>query len=151
MVYASAPIELKRGSLFGKASYCWWRVCSTNPTYLLGLLRSGGSIANKWLLAPTRAWATPSLIGIWHTLHRSIFALEVDFGLFKSLSIRRHGRLSLVRMLSPSFQRSLRRSATAFHDYGNPDRSFLLSYQLRRGTCYYRQCESVVVWSLLDQ
>lgn len=132
MVYESAPIELKCGSLFGKASFCWWRVCSTNPTYLLCLLRSGGSIANKWLLAPTRAWAAPSLMDIWNTLHRSIFATKTDFGFFKSLSFRRHGRLSIVRMLSPSFQRSLRRSASAFHDYGNPDRSSLLSYQLRR-------------------
>lgn len=123
---SGACCSVTLSSLFGK----WEVLMVLNPfntfAYLLGLLRSGGSIANRWLLYASRAWTKPCLRDIRQTLHRQICARETNLCLFRALSIRRHSWLSLARMPSPSFQRSLR-SATRLHYYGNPDWSCAVS------------------------
>ena len=118
-----ADCALTLGSLFGMRGVLMVECVFGGFAYLLGLFRSGGSIAKRRLLVPSRAWTKPCPGGFAHTLHRGMFARDADQCLFGALSIRRHSGLSLVRMPSPSFQRSLRRSATVLHYYGNSDRS----------------------------
>lgn len=64
-----AQCRVTLGSLFGKR---WVLVvyCPFNQiTYLLGLLRSGGSIAKQRLLDSSRAWTKPCLHNVSKTLH----------------------------------------------------------------------------------
>lgn len=58
------------GSLFGKRGVLMVYSPYSEITYLLGLLRSGGSIAKQRLLDPSRAWTKPCLRTISQTLHR---------------------------------------------------------------------------------
>lgn len=58
------------GSLFGKRRVLMVYSPFSEITYLLGLLRSGGSIAKQRLLDPSRAWTKPCLHTISQTLHR---------------------------------------------------------------------------------
>lgn len=113
--------------------------------YLLGSLRSGGSIAKRRRLGPSRAWAEPCRSDIGQTLHREMSARETNLRLFGALSIRRDSWLSPVRMPSPSFQRSLR-SVTLLHYYGNPDRSRGPGLFLSAG----RSHSDSVTWLIVD-
>lgn len=70
---ANGPVErtAESRSVLYLANVGSWRSCpSSQITYLLGLLRSRGSIAKRRLLDPSRAWTKPCLRNTRQTLHR---------------------------------------------------------------------------------